>query len=272
MKPIVIITWLLLGAFYWWIHDTAVLNCCTDKEGVLFEAVDTIQGKESNVPKPPVAFAFSNAKPVLSDRFNSYLDSVIQLVGENEKLVIIGLYAENENGGSGASKLGMARASAMRDIITPRLEDERIDLRAERTGPLDRSLEWYDLLRYETEEMPKKIVEIEDRTLIYFNFNSTKRIEEPEIEAYLSAVAKRVKSSGEVVFLTGHTDSYGNASYNYNLGLWRAGKIKEVLRRFGVPEEHIVLDSKGEISPIAPNNTKEGRSKNRRTELVIKEP
>ena len=115
------------------------------------------------------------------------------------------------------------------------------------------------------------IVEIDDRTLIYFPYNSTKRLEDDEIESYLDAVAVRLNKTGEKVYLTGHTDSFGDASYNYQLGLSRAKIIQRYLMGKGVPSDRIQVDSKGETSPIAPNNTETGRSKNRRTELVITE-
>jgi len=78
-----------------------------------------------------------------------------------------------------------------------------------------------------------------------------------------------VKSSGQKVRLTGHTDSLGNDAYNMNLGRQRANIIKNYLMEQGVPSSQIIAQSRGESQPIASNATEQGRAKNRRTELQI---
>jgi OmpA-OmpF porin, OOP family len=71
------------------------------------------------------------------------------------------------------------------------------------------------------------------------------------------------------VRLEGHTDSTGDAAANKKLSLDRAIVIKEIMIKSGIPEGRIGTDGYGQENPIAPNETEEGRAKNRRTELVV---
>jgi OOP family OmpA-OmpF porin len=71
------------------------------------------------------------------------------------------------------------------------------------------------------------------------------------------------------VRLEGHTDSTGDAPANKKLSLDRAIVVKEIMIKGGIPEERIGTDGYGQENPIAPNETEEGRAKNRRTELVV---
>ena len=81
--------------------------------------------------------------------------------------------------------------------------------------------------------------------------------------------------------IIGHTDSTGAEDYNQTLSERRAESVKDAIGK-GYPEVNIVelaetapdinLVSRGmgESSPIADNGTKEGRSQNRRVEILIK--
>jgi outer membrane protein OmpA-like peptidoglycan-associated protein len=71
------------------------------------------------------------------------------------------------------------------------------------------------------------------------------------------------------VRLEGHTDNTGDAAANKKLSLDRAVAVKEIMITGGVADARIGTDGYGEEKPIAPNETEEGRAKNRRTELVV---
>jgi OOP family OmpA-OmpF porin len=71
------------------------------------------------------------------------------------------------------------------------------------------------------------------------------------------------------VRLEGHTDSTGDAAANKKLSFDRAVVVKEIMIKGGIPEGRIGTDGYGQENPIAPNETEEGRAKNRRTELVV---
>ncbi len=69
--------------------------------------------------------------------------------------------------------------------------------------------------------------------------------------------------------IEGHTDSQGSAKYNLNLSQKRAQNVMKILVTKGVDPKRLKATGYGESSPIADNNTKEGRQKNRRVIAVI---
>ncbi|EGV33326.1 OmpA/MotB domain protein [Thiorhodococcus drewsii AZ1] len=73
------------------------------------------------------------------------------------------------------------------------------------------------------------------------------------------------------VLLRGHTDSQGKETTNLKLSEERARAVKDLLVASGVSEERIQVEGFGERSPIAANETQEGRARNRRVELYLSE-
>ena len=71
------------------------------------------------------------------------------------------------------------------------------------------------------------------------------------------------------VRLEGYTDNTGDAAANKKLSLDRAVTVKEIMIAGGIADARIGTDGYGEEKPIAPNETEEGRAKNRRTELIV---
>ena len=71
------------------------------------------------------------------------------------------------------------------------------------------------------------------------------------------------------VRLEGHTDNTGDAAANKKLSFDRAVIVKEIMVKGGIADARIDIDGYGQEKPVAPNETEEGRAKNRRTELVV---
>lgn len=75
------------------------------------------------------------------------------------------------------------------------------------------------------------------------------------------------------VELDGHTDSIGTEAYNQKLSERRAQIVYEYLTSHGISADRITgVKGFGETQPIATNKTKEGRARNRRTELQVQNP
>ncbi|MBN2284674.1 MAG: OmpA family protein [Deltaproteobacteria bacterium] len=71
------------------------------------------------------------------------------------------------------------------------------------------------------------------------------------------------------VVLMGHTDSTGAERYNDNLSMKRAEAVKSYLAStIGIDPNRLIMKGFGESHPAAPNDTEEGRSLNRRVEIV----
>lgn len=69
----------------------------------------------------------------------------------------------------------------------------------------------------------------------------------------------------------GHTDATGPYDYNLRLSEDRARSVVQFLAEQGIAATRMVAEGYGPDRPIASNDTGEGRSRNRRVELVIAE-
>jgi len=102
------------------------------------------------------------------------------------------------------------------------------------------------------------------------HFGTNKQNIQQTIYPYLEEIAKVLNyNPGMRLGIYGHTDSVGRASYNLKLSIKRAKSVSNELLKMGLSKERFIVDGFGETSPIASNETKEGRAKNRRTEFKI---
>ncbi len=67
----------------------------------------------------------------------------------------------------------------------------------------------------------------------------------------------------------GHTDSTGGAAMNRDLSLKRAGTVRDYLVAQGVSNSSIDVDGLGPDRPVESNDTREGRARNRRVEIIL---
>ena len=86
----------------------------------------------------------------------------------------------------------------------------------------------------------------------------------------LDGIATSLLSQTAVkVQITGHTDALGPQSYNLSLSQRRAKSVLVYLVEKSVAPNRLSADGEGEFSPIASNDTEEGRAQNRRVEFKI---
>ena len=218
-----------------------------------------------------LAFNWGNETPETKEAWEPYKNQLINSLDDGKNLEITGLYHPDEENNTSYENLGLARANQIKDLLSPPLDDDRLQIasKAINDGSMNPE-DPFDAISFRTFIKKVNIDEsIRDRTIIRFQQNSTNRVADPEVEAYLNKLAERVKASGEKIRLTGHTDRLGPFDENMRLGLQRAQAIKSYLVSKGVNASSIITDSKGEASPIASNSTAEGRAQNRRTELQI---
>jgi peptidoglycan-associated lipoprotein len=92
-----------------------------------------------------------------------------------------------------------------------------------------------------------------------------------EAKSAIDSMVSGLKEQKSAVWIEveGHTDNVGDKMYNERLGLERAEAVKRYLyEQHQVPLHKINVISYGEDKPVAPNQTRDGRSQNRR--VVIK--
>lgn len=103
---------------------------------------------------------------------------------------------------------------------------------------------------------------------IYFPSASARH--DPKSEPLLNSLAGIIARCPDMVIeVGGHTDSLGSDATNQRLSDRRAATVKSYLMSRGIPADVLVSKGYGESSPIATNDTREGRFKNRRIEFRV---
>ncbi|HHB94747.1 MAG TPA: hypothetical protein ENK88_06350, partial [Campylobacterales bacterium] len=93
-----------------------------------------------------------------------------------------------------------------------------------------------------------------------------------ESKARLDNTAQKMKEYPNFKYeIQGHTDKSGKEEFNIKLSAKRAEKTKEYLIEKGIPADILTTKGFGSSQPIADNETKEGRGKNRRVIFIIKD-
>ncbi len=221
----------------------------------------------------PLLFSWSSSDPITSTRFSTLRDSLSNEVGANEALTIVGYYTEAEENVSNFANLGFARAQQVKQLLSTQMDTSQITTAAE----LLASSETMQNSPFEgvgfsvVPVIPEnaEVVELDDRTIIYFPFGSSNPEQSEAINQYLTQLAERLNDSDQTVVITGHTDDVGEEQPNQQLGLERANIVKNILTKRGISVERISANSAGEDQPIATNDTEVGRKKNRRIELMV---
>lgn len=105
-------------------------------------------------------------------------------------------------------------------------------------------------------------------------FDEAKATIRPESASLLDEIASVLKAHPDIkkVRIEGHASSEGRAALNKKLSEARAKAVLESLVQRGVGASSLVSKGFGSSQPIAPNDTDEGRQKNRRVDFVIVEP
>lgn len=105
---------------------------------------------------------------------------------------------------------------------------------------------------------------------VRFGFDSSELSD--EARAMLDDLAADLRQRNENVYIEiqGHTDATGSDDYNLELGQKRADAVQRYLNlRHAVALNRMSVVSYGESAPVADNETRDGRSANRRVVLVV---
>jgi OOP family OmpA-OmpF porin len=106
------------------------------------------------------------------------------------------------------------------------------------------------------------------RATAHFGFDRTTVL--PADQAQLLAEVAALKDvSWQSVSAQGHADNVGTTAYNQRLSLRRAQVVKSYLVGKGLDPAMVRTDGAGAAQPVADNDSAEGRSKNRRTEVTF---
>ena len=104
-------------------------------------------------------------------------------------------------------------------------------------------------------------------------FDTGKATLKPEAKITLAKLAGVMLVFGKTTMqVEGYTDNTGTDATNLKLSDDRAKAVREFLESQGIASNRLTSTGKGPADPVAPNDTPEGRSKNRRVEIVSSEP
>lgn len=87
----------------------------------------------------------------------------------------------------------------------------------------------------------------------------------------LNKLAQRIEQlpANAVLLIIGHSDNTGSEKLNKDLSLQRAKIIRDwLIKNYHLPEQRLIIEGKGDTQPIDSNETKTGRARNRRVEII----
>ncbi len=277
--------------------DKKVVSAMNYKFGAVAvpEPVKTTTGASLNIadggtfksgsPTENILFAkngFEYKKPLPKTVAKAY-DETADYLKKNPKrsIKVVGLYGKEEKNTSLLPNLGLARANNVkRYLLGKGVAAKQIETKGEISSSLTfKNNEWVGPMRYEFFNTPatnNRLAEIEKSLkakplVLYFATGKDELVLSKNQRQYFADLIYYMdqKPTAKVIS-TGHTDSVGKRASNVALGQGRADFVKDYLVRNGAAVKLISTASKGPDKPIASNETKEGRAKNRRVEISVK--
>lgn len=121
------------------------------------------------------------------------------------------------------------------------------------------------------------VIRDKDKITIRFNssllFESGKATLKEQVKPYLKKISKTFPE-GYSVQIEGHTDNLkiSNKEFasNWELSAFRGiNVLKYMINNCGISSDRLSVAGYGEYKPIADNSTEEGRSKNRRVDIIL---
>jgi len=101
-------------------------------------------------------------------------------------------------------------------------------------------------------------------------FETGKSVLRPESYDALDQVFRFLENNPTMKLeISGHTDNTGSLRINQRLSRERAKAVVDYLVGRGVSQEMLVYEGYADSQPVAPNNTAEGRERNRRVEFKV---
>lgn len=128
-----------------------------------------------------------------------------------------------------------------------------------------------DFIKVDAAYMAKKLKETGHIALEGILFDVNKSVIKDESKPLLAEIAKMMEANPSFkLYVVGHTDMEGDLKYNLELSVQRAAAVVNYLQEnHKVAAVRLSPQGVGPLSPVANNETEEGRRKNRRVELVL---
>lgn len=175
---------------------------------------------------------------------------------------IVGYVLGDQVGGSRSRVVGTAAGALAGGVVGNYMDRQRRELERQLADEERRE-------QLRITEMPGDALRLGIASDATFAFDSDE-LQAQFRPTYDKIAAVMVDYDQTVIHVVGHTDSIGAAGYNQNLSVRRADAVARYLRSRGVEGDRLVVEGRGESEPLASNNTADGRTRNRRVDIVIK--
>lgn len=138
-----------------------------------------------------------------------------------------------------------------------------VDVIAPDTAPIE-------LTTVTSDEMQSEISSTGKIALYGINFDSGTDSLRADSADTIDQIAALLKSDGALrLLIVGHTDAQGSFDFNKDLSERRAGSVvRALIERHGIAKDRLFPVGVSFASPVATNDTEDGRAQNRRVELV----
>ena len=259
--------WFWGGQFYYTCIQHEV---CGDQAPKPVEIVEEVYLEEFG----PLTYKYDDHTAYTSPtNFEAYKQTILANKTEDNILEITGMYFEEEGAPAGHKNMGIARAKMARNLLASDLAGERVRILHKTVDVFEGAKEnpfksvefkWIEVVVEKAE-----VIQLADRAVMFFPYNSTGMENDPKLDEYFSDLAANIEKTGEKILLTGHTDNTGSEESNQTLGLARAQSVKDILISKGIDKSLISIESKGQSQPVATNESDAGRHQNRRVELRL---
>jgi len=127
-----------------------------------------------------------------------------------------------------------------------------------------RQIQGVDVTRTAPDEVS---VTVKNEVLFDFNSSALRPASRDSLRDMANVFQKYADTT---LYVEGHTDSIGSASYNKRLSLRRADSVANYLEELGVRSGRVNTYGYGKSQPRATNSTAAGRQLNRRVEIHVR--
>lgn len=290
-----------LGVRWWYVCEVKKMCCgqtvskvtdSSDVDAPVSKRPKTLALWENNkavlINYEQLYFDYSSHEPILSPDNRRFLSDVAAYCSKNldKKLLINGFYYDVEKQPTSGyfENLGIARAAAVREILVQDYGMVESFIQLDHTfsiapggtvsgppEPMSFTVIGQTVKTPDGEEYATAKFEFTNMTFSDANFKSgsAELKPRPQFVEYADSVkAYLEKNPNKRLIIIGHTDTDGKPKDNIKLGLARAEAGKKYFRDLGVTAK-IEPRSEGSKMPVAPNETPEGKAKNRRINIQI---
>ncbi len=208
--------------------------------------------------------------------------SASYLRGHSDRsLVITGHYDDDETNNSILPTLGLARANQLKQLFVNkgvdskqiRLADMLVDSTMAEGDTLFRgiALGFEDFTVADEDRIPRLRDELVGKPItLYFPTGEQRVVLSAEQRSTFSDIIYYLDNVSESnLSVSGHTDNSGSEAGNIRLSRKRAEFVMEYLIANGINGARLSAKGLGPNSPVASNDTAEGKAQNRRVEVVL---